>query len=68
MTAQPPPIAPPVPSGDVAPAPEASTKPATKPVWRSQDLLQGGEQAQILHAGAIYWLRRTGNGKLILVK
>lgn len=41
---------------------------ASLPCWRSEDLLAGGQEACIEHAGAAYRLRLTSLGKLILTK
>lgn len=41
---------------------------AVIPVADSQDLLRGGSQLRILHAGQIYILRQTKDKKLILTK
>lgn len=38
------------------------------PVVDSQELLRGGNQLKILHAGQIYILRQTKDKKLILTK
>lgn len=38
------------------------------PRWPSQVLLAGGREAAISHAGAVYRLRLTALGKLILTK
>jgi hemin uptake protein HemP len=38
------------------------------PCWRSDDLLHGGREVHIAHAGSVYRLRVTGLGKLILTK
>lgn len=35
---------------------------------RSEDLLRGGRDVQIVHAGEVYKLSVTRNGKLILTK
>lgn len=40
---------------------------AQQPI-RSEDLLQGGREVQILHAGELYRLTLTRAGKLILHK
>jgi hemin uptake protein HemP len=39
-----------------------------RPPISSRELLGGGQELQILHAGSIYRLRVTSNGKLILTK
>ncbi len=38
------------------------------PVIRSEDLLAGGRELAISHAGELYRLRRTRKGRLILTK
>lgn len=56
-----------------APAPaDAITRlaaaPAAAPAWSSAQLLRGGREAVIAHQGALYRLRLTASGKLILTK
>jgi hemin uptake protein HemP len=41
---------------------------ALTPIWRSDELLAGGREARIEHHGAVYRLRMTSLGKLILTK
>jgi hemin uptake protein HemP len=61
-----------IPSPDEArsPTPEAAhaAPPASPPQWTSESLLRGGREALIEHVGAIYRLRLTSSGKLILTK
>lgn len=57
-TDRPPPLAP-------CPAPAA---PRHEPVLRSEQLLRGAQEVLIEHNGAIYRLRQTSSGKLILTK
>ena len=45
----------------------APLKPATRRI-RSQDLLQGRREIEIDHDGALYRLRETSRGKLIMTK
>lgn len=42
--------------------------PARPPRVESIDLMRGGSQVHILHAGQTYTLRRTKENKLILTK
>lgn len=56
------------PAGIAAPAPTRRAATAGLPCWRSEDLLAGGQEACIEHAGAAYRLRLTSLGKLILTK
>lgn len=51
-----------------APTPARRAAAADLPCWRSVDLLAGGQEACIEHAGAAYRLRLTSLGKLILTK
>jgi hemin uptake protein HemP len=56
---------------DVVPEPKATLRPgdaASVPAWRSEDLLAGAQEAWIVHAEAVYRLRLTAQGKLILTK
>lgn len=46
----------------------APVSPNQTPMWRSELLLGGGREARIEHAGAVYRLRLTALGKLILTK
>ena len=41
---------------------------AAKPRWASAQLLGGHQEVEIEHQGAIYRLRRTALGKLIITK
>ena len=66
MTIPTPPPTPPAPSN---PVPISAQAPAQMgPQWQSEELLAGGDEALIVHAGQVYRLRRTGTGKLILTK
>ncbi len=47
---------------------QAPTPPTMQPRVRSEVLLQGGRELEIEHAGAVYRLRVTSLGKLILTK
>jgi hemin uptake protein HemP len=38
------------------------------PRWISQDIFSGATEVEIEHQGAIYRLRQTAQGKLILTK
>lgn len=49
-------------------APSATPPEAAPRRLSSLDLLDGGREVEIEHAGAIYRLRRTALGKLILTK
>jgi hemin uptake protein HemP len=49
-------------------ADDSAESPETTRVIRSEDLLQGRIEVQILHDSQLYRLRRTKNGKLILQK
>lgn len=52
-------------------APAVATKPADPPAipkWESTALLQGANEALIIHDGQTYRLRLTRLGKLILYK
>lgn len=51
-------------AGPLAPLPGAGRSPQ----WRSEQLLGGASEARIAHGGAIYRLRLTMLGKLILTK
>jgi hemin uptake protein HemP len=42
--------------------------PVALPQWPSEVLLQGGREAVIVHQDALYRLRLTASGKLILTK
>ncbi|KAF0191607.1 MAG: hypothetical protein FD165_1676 [Gammaproteobacteria bacterium] len=44
------------------------TRPSPLPVIESSELLRGGGQVVILHAGQTYILRQTRENKLILTK
>lgn len=46
---------------------QAGPKAGQQPI-RSEELLQGGREVQILHAGEVYRLTLTRAGKLILHK
>jgi hemin uptake protein HemP len=48
------------------PAPPVAPSPA--PRWSSETLLAGQRETRIVHQGAIYTLRLTASGKLILTK
>lgn len=37
-------------------------------IWKSEEILQGTKEIQIVHRSEIYRLRLTRNGKLILSK
>ncbi len=67
-----PPVNPPapLPERDPAPAtsPEAGNGDAPPLLFTSEELLRGQREILIRHAGAIYRLRVTQNGKLILNK
>lgn len=45
-----------------------TTLPASQISIPSSSLLQGGQTVQIQHGGAVYTLRATRSGKLILTK
>lgn len=45
-----------------------SGRAGTVPIWSIERLTEGGREARIRHAGAVYLLRITSNGKLILTK
>lgn len=63
------PTPPPTPTATPMPAPVSAPAPTSLgPQWLSEDLLGGGDEALIVHAGQVYRLRRTGTGKLILTK
>ena len=52
---------------------EAADRPAGSPrapvpTWSIESLTEGGREARIRHADAVYLLRITSNGKLILTK
>jgi len=56
-------------------SPERSDAPQARPEQRpkprqlaSEALFQGAPELEILHEGAVYRLRRTGKGKLLLNK
>ncbi|HKY95280.1 MAG TPA: hemin uptake protein HemP [Kiloniellales bacterium] len=56
---------------DVSSAEAAEARPEQKPKPRqlaSEALFQGAAELEILHDGAVYRLRRTGKGKLLLNK
>jgi hemin uptake protein HemP len=56
---------------DAPAAEEAGAWPELKPKPRqlaSEALFQGATELEILHDGAVYRLRRTGKGKLLLNK
>jgi hemin uptake protein HemP len=61
-----------VPISDAAHAPVPSAGPTVPPEslpqWTSESLLRGRREALIEHVGAIYRLRLTSSGKLILTK
>jgi len=46
----------------------SSNSPGTPPRINSETLLAGAQALHIEHAGELYILRRTSNGKLILTK
>lgn len=46
----------------------AENSPGTPPRISSEALLAGAQSLHIEHAGELYILRRTSNGKLILTK
>ena len=46
----------------------AVNSPVTPPRISSETLLAGAQALHIVHAGELYILRRTSNGKLILTK
>ncbi len=55
--------------GATIPPPHAGSRPRKGvPTWPIERLTEGGREARIRHAGAIYLLRITSNGKLILTK
>ncbi|UUX97010.1 hemin uptake protein HemP [Aquabacterium sp. J223] len=56
------------PEGAAQPADARSADDAGPPCWRSDDLLHGGREVHIAHAGSVYRLRLTALGKLILTK
>lgn len=60
--------APPVISAPAAPTAPSMLDDGDLPRWPSQVLLAGGREAAIQHAGAVYRLRLTALGKLILTK
>jgi hemin uptake protein HemP len=47
---------------------QPETSPAARRVLRSEDILAGQREVQILHEGEMYRLRVTRRGKLILQK
>ncbi|MEO8297975.1 MAG: hemin uptake protein HemP [Burkholderiales bacterium] len=50
-------------------APGLACRPAgVPPRLRSEDLLRGGKELEIEHGGAVYRLRLTAMGRLILTK
>lgn len=53
--------------GDAAP-PDARSRVAIRRQVRSDDLFGGSREVLIEHAGAVYSLRHTSKGKLILTK
>lgn len=55
-------------SGSQASPPQLPTATAATQPIRSEDLLQGNREVQILHAGELYRLTLTRSGKLILHK
>jgi hemin uptake protein HemP len=60
-----------VPSPDLrSPAPAAGHAAPVEPLpqWTSESLLRGSREALIEHVGAVYRLRLTSSGKLILTK
>jgi hemin uptake protein HemP len=65
--AEPPCGSPPVPVPAQHPA-QAATPPARARRWRSDELIGAGKEVEISHAGAVYRLRVTALGKLILTK
>jgi hemin uptake protein HemP len=54
--------------GGAARAAGRSGDPASLPVHRAEDILEGGAEARILLADQVYVLRLTRAGKLILTK
>ncbi|MBV5264933.1 hemin uptake protein HemP [Pinisolibacter aquiterrae] len=52
----------------IAPTRAGSRPRKEVPTWPIERLTEGGREARIRHAGAIYLLRITSNGKLILTK
>jgi hemin uptake protein HemP len=50
------------------PATPRAAAPAEPRLWTSAALLDGGREALIEHVGAVYRLRLTSSGKLILTK
>jgi hemin uptake protein HemP len=48
--------------------PEPAVPPAAAPVLTSADLLRGGREVTIVHAGETYRLRLTSRDRLILTK
>jgi len=58
----------PLPGGPATPARAAPADADGRPRWRSDTLLAGGREACIEHADAVYRLRLTAQGKLILTK
>lgn len=51
-----------------APARPAAAAAATQAEFDSRELMRGGREVLIRHAGQVYRLRHTRNDKLILVK
>jgi len=51
-----------------APRPAPQAVPAPQPVLRSEQLLGGAQEVLIEHRGALYRLKLTSLGKLILTK
>ncbi len=63
------PITPSVPNPSLAsPARPASFAGASQAEFDSRELMRGGREVLIRHAGQVYRLRHTRNDKLILVK
>ncbi|HZN34131.1 MAG TPA: hemin uptake protein HemP [Pirellulaceae bacterium] len=55
-------------SGPSEPADAANRPAMPREAWRSEELLGERTEVLILHNGAVYRLRRTRQGKLILYK
>lgn len=62
------PVRPMPPGAPLTPAPAALAARMAGPRWRSDELLAGADEVLIAHGDAVYRLRRTGTGKLILTK
>jgi hemin uptake protein HemP len=55
-------------SSESAAIPPGPERPAATVAVRSEELLHGRREIEIIHAGEIYRLRVTRNGKLLLTK